>query len=58
MAYCNPEKGIKEASQKMCALAFILVNAVEETFDSLCAEFPDAFAPIADYFEFLFNFIL
>ena len=43
-AYGNLEEGIKEASQKMCALAFVPVDTVEETFDLLYDE-------VADYFE-------
>lgn len=45
------DRSIKEAAQRMCALAFVPVADVIPTFDLLSEELPEDFFPISDYFE-------
>ena len=62
--YNDPnDRSIKIATQKMCALAFLPIEEVIDTFDDFYDEVPDSFLPIADYFEvgilfYLNNFFL
>ena len=45
--YNDPDdRSIKIACQKMCALAFLPIDQVVNTFDELCNEIPENFIPI------------
>lgn len=45
------DRSIKQATQMMCATAFVPVDRVLEFFDAFMDDAPEDFIPVADYFE-------